>query len=142
MIDKQTIAYLRLAHGAYNMFVVIMFFYQGSLGLKIRRKRKFKADSFKIIKRHRKLVPILAFMGIAGFFAGKILVYLDTGQFLKYPLHFIAGSLISIFIITTFLISRKIKGAESPWRTLHLSLGILIICLYLIQTFLGIGILF
>lgn len=141
MIDKQTISYLRLAHGSYNITVMFLFIFQGTLGLRIRKGRKSGIKSFEIIKRHRKLGPILAFMGGIGSLAGLTLVYIDYGNLLKYPLHLITGSAIVFSITSTFLISRKIKGPESPFRTLHFRLGILILSLYLIQVFLGLGIL-
>ncbi|MBI4684326.1 MAG: DUF4079 family protein [Nitrospirae bacterium] len=143
MIDKQTIAYLRLVHGAYNTLMMFLFIYQGSLGLRIRRQRKAGGKpQFNIIKRHRKTGPVLAVMGIAGFFAGVTLAYLDYGHLLKYPLHFIIGWDIALLISATFFISGKIKGPDHKWRNLHFSLGILILTLYPVQLFLGTGILF
>jgi uncharacterized membrane protein YwaF len=82
------------------------------------------------------------FMGILGFLAGITIAYLDNREVFKYPLHFITGSAITLSILATFLISKKIKGRESPWRTIHFTIGLIIICLYFIQAFLGIGILF
>ena len=143
MIDKQLIAYFRLVHGSYNTLMMVLFIYQGLLGLKIRKQRKVGGQMpFKIIKRHRKIGPILALMGVIGFFAGAALIYLDYGRLLKYPLHFLTGLAISLLIATTFFISKKIKGSDSLWRNLHFRLGILILSLYPIQAFLGVGILF
>ena len=143
MIDKQLIAYFRLVHGSYNTLMMVLFIYQGLLGLKIRKQRKAGNQMpFKIIKRHRKTGPILALMGVIGFFAGAALIYLDYGRLLKYPLHFLTGLAISLLIATTFFISKKIKGSDSLWRNLHFRVGILILSLYPIQAFLGVGILF
>jgi len=142
MLDKEIIANLRLVHGSYNAIMMFLFIYQGWLGLRIRGGRKAGSPSFEIIKRHRKSGPIFAIMGATGFFAGAILIYLDYGRLLKYPLHFITGLAIVFSITTAFLISRKIKGPDSAWRTPHFRRGTLVICLYLIQVFLGIGILF
>ena len=143
MIDKQLIAYLRLVHGSYNTLMMVLFIYQGLLGLKIRKQRKVGGQMpFKIIKRHRKIGPILALMGVIGFFAGAALIYLDYGRLLKYPLHFLTGLAISLLIATTFFISKKIKGSDPLWRNLHFRVGILILSLYPIQAFLGVGILF
>lgn len=142
MIERQTIEYLRLIHGFYNFIVMLLFVYQASLGLRIRSNRKKSTLNPKVIKRHRRLGPILAVLGIAGFFAGISIVYLDYGHILKYPLHFIVGSLIVLSIITAYFISRKIRGAEPAYRNLHFRFGLLIISLYLIQIFIGIGILF
>ena len=142
MIDKQTIAYLKLLHGAYNTVIMLLFMYQGLLGLKIRRQRVRGGQNFSIVKRHRKLGPVLALMGVAGFIAGMIVIYLDKGRIMEYPLHFLTGMSIALSITAAFLISRNIKGADSPWRTPHLIIGIIILCLYLVQITLGIGILF
>ncbi|OGW32762.1 MAG: hypothetical protein A2X59_02065 [Nitrospirae bacterium GWC2_42_7] len=141
MIEKQTIEYLRLIHGAFNFIVMLLFVYQASLGLRIRSNRKKRTITPEVIKRHRRFGPILAVLGITGFFAGISIIYLDYGHILKYPLHFIVGSLIAFSIITTYFISRKIKGAESSYRNSHFIIGLLIISLYLVQIFIGLGIL-
>ena len=52
------------------------------------------------------------------------------------------GLIITFSLITTYLISKRISGAESPLRTPHFILGIGILVLYLVQVFLGLGILF
>ncbi len=142
MIDRQTLAYLRLLHGSYNAFVMFLFFYQGLLGLRIRKDRKTGGRATKSIKRHRKMGPVIAVLGVAGFLAGVVLVYIDKGHLLEYPLHFLTGLSIALSITATFFVSRKIKGIELPWRVLHFRLGILIVSLYSIQIFLGLGILF
>lgn len=130
-------------HGSFNIFVFIMFLYQGWLGLKIRGERKAKKPpTFTIIKRHRKTGPLLVLMSIAGFFVGATIVYLDEGEILEHPLHFFTGSVIVFSVLMTFLISRAIKGRELPWRNLHFMIGLIIICLYFIQVLIGIGILF
>ncbi|HAK89167.1 MAG: hypothetical protein A2077_00670 [Nitrospirae bacterium GWC2_46_6] len=142
MTDKQLIAYLKLLHGTYNTAMMLLFMYQGLLGLRTRRNRMRGRQDFRLIKRHRKLGPILALTGPAGFIAGMIVIYLDKGRIMEYPLHFLTGLSIALLTAATFLISRKIKGPDSPWRTPHLMIGIFILCLYIIQVTLGLGILF
>jgi hypothetical protein len=142
MIDKQVIAYLKLLHGLYNSIVFIMIFYQGLLGFKIRRERKAGKISFSIIKKHRRLGPILTILSPIGFFAGVTIVFLDYGHIFKYPLHFIMGLLIVLSIFTTFLISKRIIGTDDLWRNRHFLLGILIISFYIVQVISGLGILF
>jgi len=137
-MSKELIANLRLVHGAYNTVVILLFIYQGTLGLRIRRSEK---KPFHIIRRHRKIGPVIAVLGITGFIAGMTVAFLEWGHILKYPLHFITGLTIVSLIITTFIISRKIKGPDPYWRNRHFALGILIIFLYLVQAFLGLGIL-
>ena len=137
------IPYLKYLHGLFNGFVALLFIYQGWLGLAIRKERvSGRSPTASVIKRHRKTGPIFALLGIAGFFAGVTLVYLDEGRIFEYPVHFIIGSSIAALICSTYLISKKIRGGESTFRTPHLFVGIAIICLYFIQAFFGINMLF
>ena len=143
LINRQLLSSLRLVHVSYNSLVMFLFFYHGWLGIKIRRARKSKSPlPFAAIKRHRKTGPVLAIMGGLGFLIGFTLILLHTGNVLEYPSHFLVGCTIVLCLISTFLISRKIKGPDSPYRIPHFVLGILILCLYLIQAFLGIGVMF
>jgi hypothetical protein len=142
LIDKQLLAYLRLVHGGFNTVVMLLFFYQGWLGFTIRRARKAPGPlPFPVIKRHRTLGPVLAVLGGLGFLAGLTLVLLNTGNVLEYPPHFSAGLVLVVLIIAAYKISRDIKGPDSPYRTPHFILGIAVLCLYLVQVFLGIGVL-
>jgi hypothetical protein len=142
MLEKQTIAYLRLAHGSYNITIMLLMLYQGFLGVRIRGNRKAGETKPKIIRRHRKYGPYLVLLGIAGFFAGKTLVYIGHGHFFDNPLHYLNGLLISLLLLAAFFISKKIRSDASGWREPHFITGICIICLYFVQLFLGIGILF
>jgi hypothetical protein len=143
LIDRHLLASLRLVHGSYNLMVAATFFYHGWLGIAIRRARKSKAAlPFATIKRHRKTGPFLAAMGGLGFLIGLTLVLLDTGNVLQYPAHFLTGCTIVFCLLSTFLISRKIKGPDSPYRTPHFALGVAILCLYIIEVLLGLGVLF
>jgi len=137
-MSKELISNLRLLHGTYNAVVISLFVYQGILGFRIRKSEK---KPIHIIRRHRKTGPVIAILGILGFIAGLTVVSLDSGRIFKYPFHLIIGLAIVFSIITTFIISRKIKGPEPYWRNRHYALGILIICLYSVQAFLGLGIL-
>ncbi len=142
LISRQLLSSLRLVHGGYNLSVALLFFYHASLGIRIRRARRAGGPlPFGLIKRHRKGGPILAGLGIAGFFIGFTLVLLDSGRVIAYPSHLIVGTFIVLSLIATFAISRKIKGLDSPYRTPHFHLGMIILCLYLIEVFLGLGVL-
>jgi hypothetical protein len=122
LIDRQLLSSLRFVHGGFNSFVMIMFFYHACLGIAIRRARMAHGPlPFPMIKRHRKGGPLLAALGIAGFFIGFTLVMLDSGKVLQFPSHFLVGCTIVLCLITTFVISRKIKGPDSPYRTPHFS---------------------
>jgi hypothetical protein len=143
MIDKQIIAYLKLIHGAFNTLVLLLLISQGWDGLKIRNiRRAGNPPDFKTIKRHRKNGPLFTILGCLGFIAGAIIVYLDEGEIFEYPIHFITGSVITFLLITTYLISKRISGAESRLRTPHFILGIGVLGIYIFQIFLGLGILF
>jgi len=141
LIDKQMLAYLRLVHGSFNVIVFALIVYQGLLGYRIRKARLAGIPAGGINRRHRKNGHFLVVLGIAGFFAGVVLVSLDFGHLLKYPLHFINGALISSALVCMFLISRRIRAADTQWRTAHFRIGIVTIVLYVIQLFLGLGIL-
>lgn len=143
LIDRQLLSHLRLVHASFNTSAALLFFYHARMGLAIRRARKAKAPlPFPLIKRHRTMGPVLALMGILGYCIGFTLVLLDTGNVLEYPPHFIVGSLIVILLVVTFIISRMIKGQKSPLRTSHLYIGITILCLYVVEVFLGSWVLF
>ena len=143
LINKELIPWLRLGHGVYNSLVILSFFYQARLGVVIRRARKANAPlPLTAIRRHRKLGPILATMGIIGFFIGLTVVTLGDRQYLDNWPHLFTGMTIALLLAATYHISRKIKGPAPSFRNMHLTLGITILCLYLVEAFLGIGILF
>lgn len=142
MVGDHAIAGFRYVQGSFNILTALLFFYQGGLGFKIRKARKSGVSiSVKTVKRHRTLGPILVFMGISGFIAGLLPVYIDHGDIFKFPLHLFTGLTIAFAAASTFVVSKKIKGPDSTWRTPHVILGILILCLYIVQVFLGLGIL-
>ena len=143
LIDRQLLADLRLAHGVYNAIVMLLFLYQGRLGFRIRRERRARAPlPVAVIKRHRKMGPVLAILGGLGFLAGLTIVLLDTGNVLEYPPHFFVGLTIVVLLIATYKISRDIKGTDSVYRNPHFVLGVAILCLYLVNVMIGIGVLF
>jgi hypothetical protein len=52
------------------------------------------------------------------------------------------GLAIVALLVATFFIAREVKGIESPWRSRHAIVGIGILCLYLVQLFIGLDVLF
>ena len=134
---------LKYAHGLFNGLVILLFLYQGWLGLQIRNLRKSGSPpEVKFVRRHRKFGPVFAIIGIFGFIGGISTVYLSEGEIFEHPIHFLTGLTICSLIITTFLVSRKIRGRDSGWRTIHYFNGLLIISLYFFQAYLGISMLF
>jgi hypothetical protein len=81
-------------------------------------------------------------MGALGFCIGFTLVLLHTGKILEYPPHLFTGLAIVVLLVTTWVVSRRIKGPDSPFRAPHFILGCAILCLYVVEVFLGIGVLF
>ena len=142
LIDKTLFPGLRLVHGFYNSCMMLLFVYQGWTGFTIRRARLAGgALPFTFIRRHRRSGPVAAVLGSIGFFLGLSLVLLDTGRVLEYPSHLAAGSILVAAIIVTYGISRKIKSPDSAFRKPHMTSGIAVLVLYLIEVFLGIGVL-
>ncbi len=142
LISRELLAGLRLGHGTFNLAVLVVFCYTARLGWMIRQARKNSMPMpLRAVRRHRRLGPILAPLGGLGFAAGLILVLLDTGNIIKYPTHLLVGSAIITLLISAFLVSRKIRGQNSPYRDTHFRLGIAILGLYLVEIFLGLGVL-
>ena len=142
MISRQILADLRLSHGLYNIIIALLFFYQGWLGLTIRRHRKTgRPSGITTAKRHRKLGPVIAILSATGLFSGMILALIDKGNILEYPLHLSVGVTLVLFILVSYRISKKIRGRDSPYRNPHFIVGISILSLYLLQLFLGLGVL-
>jgi len=142
MSREVMVAYLRYVHGAYNALMFFGFIWMGTLGLRIRRARKKGELARAAVKRHRRVGPYMAPMGIAGFFAGTVIIYLDRGRIFYFPLHFAVGLTIASLIATTYFVSRTIRlPVDSRQRSAHMALGITILSLYAIQCLLGLGIL-
>jgi hypothetical protein len=142
MIASEWIGLIRVLHGAYNALVAIAFLYQGWLGLKIRKTRKTGgAKEFGVIRRHRGNGPVLVLLGILGYVMGVTLITIDKEHIFEYRVHHLVGFAIVILLATTLLVSRKIKGPVSPWRTPHFLLGLAILGAYLAQLLLGLNIL-
>lgn len=143
LLDPALLSKLRLGHALFNSTVLLCFFYHGTLGLTIRRARNQQAAlPLRQLKRHRKLGPVLTILGLLGFTVGSTITLLRTSRILEYPPHLFTGVAIVALLIATFWISRKITGRNPAYRDLHFALGIAILGLYLLQAFLGVGLLF
>ncbi len=143
MNSGEYLYFLKAIHGAYNSVMMFLFVYQGWLGLKVRKERTGSGNrDFFIIRKHRKVGPIIAFLGILGFLSGLALVLIDEGHLFEYPLHFTIGLCLSLLITTTYYLSQKINRLDSPIRAAHSIIGIILIGLYLLQVFIGLVIIF
>ena len=139
---RQIMPWLALGHGIFNTLVMAGFCYQGWLGHVIRRSRLAGArPPLPVVRRHRRLGPWLVLLGPAGFFAGLLLAVIDQGRVMAYPLHFSLGLALILAQGAAWTVSRKIKVSGAEGRGLHRSLGILILCLYPVQAFAGLGVL-
>ena len=140
LISRELIAMFKLAHGLFNLSLLLLFIYHARNGLLIRRARTAKTSlPLQAIKKHRRMGPLLAMLGAAGFSAGLILVMLDTGNIFTYPLHLLVGLAILLLLFFTYRVSKAIAGPSAPARDLHYRLGLVILALYLVNVVLGIG---
>jgi hypothetical protein len=142
IIDKEFIAYLKLAHGFFNLCMMALFCYQGWIGYLIRQARMSGAPMpFDAVRKHRKAGPVFALLGIIGYFVGIVVVLLDKGRVFEYPFHFMTGSAIAVVIASLYAVSRRITATDISSRNIHFSLGMCLLALYVIQVLLGLGIL-
>ena len=141
MVSDGVISTLQLAHVSVNGALFFALVYQGRLGWRIRRRRVAGVlQDFNVVKRHRALGPILATLLPMGYLAGLITAYLHKGIWVRYPGHLAVGTVLLVVVSTTVLVSRRIRGAQSPWRTPHFALGVLLLCTFLVQIYLGLNI--
>lgn len=139
---RHLIPYLALGHGLFNLLVFGIFIRQAWLGLAIRKARRTGTPPpMDAVRSHRRIGPVAALLGCAGFGAGIVLVFLDKGRLVEYPLHLLVGGVIVLTLGGLYALSRRIKEADSPYRTPHACLGLLLLSLYGVQCFLGLGIL-
>jgi hypothetical protein len=142
MIDKEFIAYFKLAHGFFNLSMLALFCFQAWMGFLIRQARTTGAPApLDAVRRHRKAGPVFALWGVLGFIAGMTVVVLDKGRVFEYPLHFLAGLSITLCIGGVYAVSRRIRAGELAFRNIHFGLGLLLLALYVIQVLLGLSIL-
>jgi hypothetical protein len=142
MVDKEFIAYFKLVHGFFNLSMMALFCYQGWMGFLIRQARTSGLPApLDAVRRHRKAGPVFALWGVLGFFAGVTMIMLDKGRVFEYPLHFLTGLTIAVFIALVYAVSRRIAGPEPHYRNIHFGLGMCLLALYVIQVLLGLGIL-
>jgi hypothetical protein len=133
---------LALLHGLFNAAVGLLLFYQGWLGLKIRRaRRRGRAFPISSVRRHRKIGPVLPYLPAIGFAAGLWLIMLDHRPLLVFPAHFFLGLSIVLLLLLMRRLGARIKGPLSPVRTPHLVIGIALLVIYVVQAGLGLSLL-
>ena len=140
---QSVISSIKYAHGSFNAILLLIFLYQGWLGLRIRGRRKSgKPSEVQFAVRHRNLGMFLPFLVIAGFGGGIGAVFLSLDDFFVYPVHFLNGLALSFLVVATSLISKKIRARENEWRNIHYYIGVTIIFLFAVQVYFGLSMLF
>jgi len=141
MVSDGVVSALQVAHVSFNSALFFTFVYQALLGWRSRRRRVAGLlPDFSVVKRHRALGPILATLLPFGYLAGLITVYLHKGLWVRYPAHLAGGTVILAVVCSSVLVSKRIRGAQSPWRAPHFALGLLLLCTFLVQIYLGLNI--
>jgi len=141
MVSDRVVSTLQLVHVFFNSTLFFALVYQGRLGWRIRRRRVAGVlQDFSVVKRHRTLGPILATLLPMGYLAGLITVYLHKGLWVRFPGHLAGGTVLLVVVFSIFMVSKRIRGAQSPWRTPHFALGLLLLCTFLVQIYLGLNI--
>lgn len=142
MLSDRVVAVLQLGHAAFNGVLFLALAFQGLLGWRIRKRRVAGVlQNFSVVKRHRTLGPVLAALVPIGFLAGLGTTYLSRGEWVRHPGHLTNGTILLGVVVAAFLASRRIRGAQSPWRDVHAALGVLLACVFLVQIVLGLDIL-
>lgn len=141
MVSNRVVSTLQVAHVFSNSALFIAFAYQGLLGWRIRSRRiAGLLQDFGMVKRHRALGPILATLLPVGYLVGLITTYLHNGLWVRHPGHFGSGTVLLVVVCSTVVVSRKIRGAQSPWRNPHFEVGLLLLGVFLVQLYLGLNI--
>jgi len=141
MVSDGVVSILQGAHVFFNSALFFALAYQGLLGWRIRKKRTAGVlQDFSMVQKHRTLGPILAVLLPVGYLAGLITVYLHKGLWVRYPGHLAGGTVVLAILCAVVLVSKRIRGAQSPWRTPHYELGLLLLGAMIVQIYLGLNI--
>lgn len=141
MVSDRVVSTLQLAHVFFSSALFLAFAYQGLLGWRIRSRRVAGVlQDFGVVKRHRALGPVLATLLPVGYLVGLVTAYLHKGLWVRYPGHLATGTILLVVVCSAVLVSKRIRGAQSPWRTPHLELGLLLLGIFLVQIYLGLNI--
>jgi hypothetical protein len=139
---QEIVPLLQIGHGVFNGALFVGFISQGVLGWRNRRRRLAGTPpDFTLVKKHRSRGPFLAALAPAGYLAGLLTAFLHRGMVVTAPAHLACGTLLVALVGAALLVSRKIRGPQSPWRTPHFLLGIAVVVVFAIQVFLGLDVL-
>jgi len=139
MAWRLAVPYLQLAHALFGGALLLAFFFQSWLGIRIRRRRLAAVPDFAAVRRHRRLGPALTRLLPLVFLAGLGTAYLDHGAWVVYPAHLAVGAALLLAAAVTEFLSRRIRGPQSPWRLPHIIIGGAILALFLAQALLGLS---
>jgi hypothetical protein len=141
MASDGVVSALQLAHVTFSGALFLACAFQGVLGWRMRRRRAAGAQhDFSVVKKHRTLGPVLATLLPAGYLAGLITSYLHKGVWVRFPGHLAVGTALLAIVCAAVLAAKNIRGVQSPWRTPHGALGLLLLGAFLFQIFLGLNI--
>jgi hypothetical protein len=142
MASDTVVSVLQLAHAGANAVLFIALAYQGSMGLRIRRRRTAGVlQDFSVVKRHRALGPVLASLLPVAYAAGVLTAYLHKGRWAPFPRHFAVGTALLAVVFLAVAASKNIRSVQSSWRSTHFALGLMALGTFLVQISLGLDIL-
>ena len=79
-------------------------------------------------------------LAIAGFLFGFVLATFDKG-ILEYPAHLAVGVALVSLIIISYATSKKLKAHRVSFGAPHFIVGVGVLALYLVNAFIGLGVL-
>ena len=139
---QEFVPILQIVHGAFNGALLVAFLVQGWLGWRIRRRRRSGApQEFAVIRKHRGRGPVLTTLVIAGFLAGFLTAYLHRGTLVTAPAHLAGGTALVVCCAVAAVLGRRIRGPQSAARTPHFAAGLVTLAMFIVQVFLGLGVL-
>lgn len=141
MITDGIVSTLQVTHAFFAGVLFLAFVFQGHLGWRLRKKRVAGVlQDFSLVKKHRARGPILATLVSVVYLAGLITVYLHKGLWVRHPGHLAGGTVLLVVVGSVYLASKRIRGTQSPWRTPHFALGLLLLCAFAVQIYLGLNV--
>ena len=140
-MEPQTIAWLRYAHGAFNLTVFLSVIVLARFGFRVRRGRLADRAEPGAARSHRRMGPVVLGLVWAGYTAGTLIIALDKGRIFEYPYHALAGLVLAVLTTGTFLVSKRLTLTSVDLRNIHYRFGRTILVLFAAQVLLGVGIL-